>query len=119
MTQKILDDFRRLAALLESQKSSLARDDSARLAALAPLIENYSVRLGKHDLRRDRFPIGERQEFDVLVQKIDGLVAANHQGWLKRRDHLVTLQKELCNARRFVKQAQPAAANRPRFSLTG
>ncbi len=112
--QELLDSYRKLRDLLHSQAQALeGQGDSQKLAALAPLISEYSKRVAAcgpalAGLAKDR-----RKPIDDCLAEISRLIEVNRQGWTRRLQQLEGQRDQLRSARRFAKQAYPARSENP------
>lgn len=110
----MLTDFQKLASLLRSQKEALQQDDSDRLAALLPLIEEYSRRTARHqsELRKSA---RQPEAIAAARSEILQLAADNQQSYRRRQERLRAMQSQLQSAGRYLRQArrQNASARQP------
>ena len=115
MGREILSNYKRLANLLRSQKEALEKDDPDKLAALLPLIEEYSKRVTPEQASQGRPP-----EAAAVIREILQLAKKNQQAYRRRKAHLSEMQAELQSASRYLEQArrnQPSP--HPRAVWTG
>ncbi len=99
-------DYQRTVQLLTSQETALERGDSQRLAALAPLLEKYVLRLQRHTDRLADLTERERQEIDVLATEIRHLAANNRRSWEERLECLRQESRQIEAAQRFLEEAR-------------
>lgn len=101
----MLTDFHKLADLLRSQKEALQKDDSNRLAALLPLIEEYSRRTARHQAAlREGSP--QPDGLAEAKSEILRLAAENQQSYRRRQEHLHEIQTQLQSAGRYLRHVR-------------
>ncbi len=115
MGQEPVGNYQRLANLLRSQKEALEKDDPGRLAALLPLIGEYSKRVasGKH-------PEEHPPQAAPLIHEIVQLAAENQRAYRRRKASLNEMQAQIQSASRYLQQVRHNQPSSPaRATWTG
>ncbi len=103
MKANFLQDYQKLAGLLDQEHEALRNNDAQKLSGLRPLIIRYSNRVEARSAELAALGDSEKAVIRPLLKELSRKVATNLKGWEDRKRDLEELREQLRSARRFAR----------------